>query len=74
MSYKSLTVSPAYGRDYKSKKAVLVDWNDNKDFTIQDMYKAGMVNKQQVIKLKEDGYTHIHIHYKQLTQVMVLPI
>ena len=74
MSYKSLTVSPAYGRDYKSKKAVLVDWNDDKDFTIQDMYKSGMVNKQQVIELKKDGYTHIHIRYKQLTQVMVLPL
>jgi len=23
---------PAYGRDYKSKAAVLADWNSNKDF------------------------------------------
>ena len=74
MSYKSLTVSPAYGRDYKSKKAVLVDWDDNKDFIIQDMVKSGMVNKQQINELKEYGYTHIHIRYKQLTQVTVLPL
>ena len=25
-------VSPAYGRDYKNKKDVVQDWNDNKDF------------------------------------------
>jgi hypothetical protein len=27
-----MTVLPAYGRDYKSKAAVLQDWNDGKDF------------------------------------------
>lgn len=27
-----MTVLPAYGRDYKSKKAVLSDWHAGKDF------------------------------------------
>ena len=27
-----MTVIPAYGRDYKSKKAVLADWRAGKDF------------------------------------------
>ena len=27
-----MTVLPAYGRDYKSKKAVLADWHAGKDF------------------------------------------
>lgn len=27
-----LTVTPAYGRDYKSKAAVLADWKAGKDF------------------------------------------
>ena len=30
----TLTLQPAYGRDYKSKAAVLADWNDNKDFRV----------------------------------------
>lgn len=29
-----MTLIPAYGRDYKSKKAVLTDWNDDRDFII----------------------------------------
>lgn len=29
---KTITLTPAYGRDYKSKAAVLDDWEDNKDF------------------------------------------
>ena len=27
-----LHVTPAYGRDYKSKAAALADWNNGKDF------------------------------------------
>ena len=29
-----MTLLPAYGRDYKSKAAVLADWNAGKDFRI----------------------------------------
>lgn len=32
-----LIVGPAYGRDYKSKKAVMVDWDAGKDFVILSM-------------------------------------
>ena len=32
-----LTVIPAYGRDYKSAKAVKADFGANKDFMICDM-------------------------------------
>ena len=34
---KYLGVVPAYGRDYKSKAAVLKDWEDGKDFIISDV-------------------------------------
>ena len=30
----SLTLVPAYGRDYKSQKAVKKDWEEGKDFVI----------------------------------------
>ena len=30
-----ITVSGAYGRDYKSKKAMLEDWNAGKDFRMR---------------------------------------
>lgn len=29
-----ITLTPAYGRDYNSKDAVIADWNDGKDFVI----------------------------------------
>ena len=31
-----LGIEPAYGRDYKSKKALLSDWDEGKDFLITD--------------------------------------
>jgi hypothetical protein len=30
------TVTPAYGRDYKSKAAAFKDWEDGKDFILND--------------------------------------
>jgi len=43
------TIVPAYGRDYKSKKELLIDWNNNKDFRIMDIsagrYDGSYINK-----------------------------
>lgn len=33
-----MTIIPAYGRDYKSAKAVRADWAAGKDFKICDMF------------------------------------
>lgn len=46
-----LTLKPAYGRDYKSKKSVLLDFNANKDFIICDLsnrYDGKPINKQDM--------------------------
>lgn len=64
-----LSAVPAYGRDYKSKKEVLADWNAGKDFMIQDMFKSGYVNKNDAPK----GAT-INIRYKRLTQVCPIKV
>jgi hypothetical protein len=62
-----LTLTPAYGRDYKSAKAVKEDWEANKDFII-DMgpYDGMSVNKQDAPK----GI--YHICYNKLTQICAI--
>jgi len=35
-----MTLVPAYGRDYKNRKSVKDDWNNNKDFIIADMFSG----------------------------------
>lgn len=65
-----MTVTPAYGRDYKSKKEVLEAWNANKDFQIADMFHGGTyVNKQDV----KPGET-ISFRYSRLTKQFILKV
>lgn len=58
---------PAYGRDYKSAKAVREDWAAGKDFLIQDMQGSGYVNKDD-----KPADMVLNIRYKRLTQVCVV--
>jgi hypothetical protein len=36
-----MTISGAYGRDYKSLKAIKADWDADKDFVIRDVFSGG---------------------------------
>lgn len=62
-----LSVIPAYGRDYKSAKAVRDDWNTGKDFLIQDFQSSGYINKDD-----KPANTQLNIRYKNLTQTCVI--
>ena len=64
----TLTLQPAYGRDYKSKAAVLADWNDNKDFRIATFGpECGCyINKQDATGLT------LNIRYQRDTKVAVV--
>ncbi len=65
-----LTVVPAYGRDYKSKKAVLADWNLGFDFQINDLsspYDGAYVNVND-----KPVDTHLTVRYSSQQKVMVI--
>lgn len=67
----AITVVPAYGRDYKSKKAVLQDWQAGKDFIIQDMsspYDGKKINIQDA----QAGGVDVMVRYNKL--MSILPI
>jgi hypothetical protein len=72
---KRITLIPAYGRDYKSKKALLVDFHDDKDFLVQDV-SAGRDNGRyaNLKDLRQAGIEEANIRYKQLTMVAVVPV
>ena len=53
---------PAYGRDYKSKDAVLKDWNDGKDF--QD-YATN-----RYLSIRDDLPVQIWVRYDKLRKVV----
>jgi hypothetical protein len=69
-----LTLSPAYGRDYRSIKAVKDDFNANKDFIIEtflDPYCGKPCNKSD---LKRSGHKSVMIRYQKMTKVTQIKI
>jgi hypothetical protein len=61
-----MTLTPAYGRDYKSQKAALEAFNAGQDFIIKDVfspYDGKPVNKPQLVAA---GTTRVCIRYGQL--------
>lgn len=74
--YNSLTLLPAYGRDYKSKAALMADWTQGKDFMCIDMraHNGTYTSSRDLPMLKKDGYTHLHFRYNKQTLVHVVKL
>ena len=70
---KSLTLTPAYGRDYKSAKVVKEDFNSNKDFIVADFfnpYDDKSANKQDLT----GDYSQVMIRYNKLMSITVIKL
>jgi len=65
-----MTISGAYGRDYKGRAAIVADWNAGKDFVIRDVFHGdgSYVNRQDV---RGEAVT---VRYAQDRKVAVLKI
>lgn len=66
----TLVVVPAYGRDYRSKKAAIDDWNAGKDFRVTNYKLGGYINRADALTTTA---TSIQIRYKNQTMVTVIP-
>ncbi len=66
-----MTLIPAYGRDYKSKKSVLEDFDTDKDFSVADIGSSGYTNKADLLRM---GVKSVNIRYQKLTKIMVVSL
>ena len=67
----TVTVIPAYGRDYKSKKDVLTDWKAGKDFIIHsygNRYDGKYINKEDADRAGET----VSIRYAGRTKQLII--
>ena len=64
-----LTLLPAYGRDYKSKRVIIDDLNNNKDFLESTTRKY--INKQQ---FKELNISSFNVRYDQQRKIINIKI
>ena len=71
----TLTVSAAYGRDFKSKKEILNYWNSNKDFQnllyVYGSSQGAYINKQDAKRFKV-GY--LNVRYKNFMNIAVIDV
>jgi len=68
-----MTLVPAYGRDYKSKKEVEADWAAGKDFIVADAFSAwdGKPANRESFK---GELASVNIRYARLTKVCVVKV
>ena len=67
-----MTLTPAYGFDYKSAKAVTEAFNSNVDFILRDPFSrwdGKPTNKEQINK-----GTRVSIRYRRLTRQVSLRV
>lgn len=68
---QTLSLFPAYGRDYKNKKDLLADWNAGKDFkTVHGQYTS--VDETRF--LKELGITAVIFYYTKRMKVHMVKL
>lgn len=63
------TLTPAYGRDYRSKASVQADWAAGKDFVTQP--EGRYASRRDAI---EAGLTTVNIRYGNLRKVGVFDV
>lgn len=63
-----ITVTPAYGRDYKNQKEAIADWNANKDF--RETFSGQYTNKEDCQKMGKK----VIIRYGKLMKTMQAPM
>ncbi len=69
----SMTLTPAYGRDYKNQQQIRIDWESNKDFVVNDVdhpYCGKYCNKKDLIGQVKTVY----IRYAKNTKVCKIEV
>ena len=73
----TLTLTPAYGRDYTSIAKVKDAWNDNMDFMAHPFNAPSRyVNRQDLEEYMSGlhSHTHVEIRYAKSRKVMMIPL
>ena len=65
------TLTPAYGRDYKSKKEVLEDFDGGKDFLFNSFDKQCYCSKEDLLN---DGIESVQIRFNKSTKVIIVKL
>lgn len=69
-----ITLMPAYGRDYKSKREIAADLLADRDFILCTGFgRDQLINWSQLLAAEFDHVREINVRYSKLRKVCVLP-
>lgn len=71
---QSVTLTPAYGRDYKSKAAMLADWDAGKDFVMHSVFDHTYCSVRDLASMAENGIESIQFRYGKMRKVFILTV
>lgn len=66
-----MILTPAYGRDYKSKAAVQADFDAGKDFMAMSFDRDGYITKSELVAM---GVKQVQARYGKLMKVCMLKV
>ena len=69
-----MTLQPAHGRDYKSRKAIETDLREHKDFVIADISHPSCGKYINLPQLLEEGYKTVNVRHHQNRKVTVVKL
>jgi len=72
--FERVQLTPAYGRDYKSKKAIQADLDADKDFILNDpmsRWDGKPINKTQLL---DAGHKEVIVRYGKMRKVTTIKI
>ena len=69
-----LTLVPAYGRDYRSRAAVLADWRAGKDFIIYDARSRWDGKPTNIEDCRHMGVAEVRIRFDAKRKLVIAPV
>jgi len=69
-----LTLTPAYGRDYKSQKEVKTAWETGADFIIADMFHKDCGRYINLEDAQKGGIPAVCIRFANLRKIAVIEV
>lgn len=70
----NITLTPAYGRDYKNKASAIKDLHEEKDFILMDISSPYYGKPINITDLMHMGYKAVNIRYSNLSKIAVIEL
>lgn len=69
-----LTITPAYGRDYKSRDSVIADLRAGKDFIVQDISSSDFGRYINLEAMRACSIAQVRVRHAGLRRVSVINV